>query len=67
MPAATIASAGACVMSRPSYTTRPRAGRTSPEIARSAVDLPLPLAPRRVTISPGSTVSDTPSSARRLP
>ena len=42
-------------------------GRTSPEIARRVVLLPLPLAPSRVTISPAPTVSDTPSSARRLP
>src|SRR2546429_4409980 len=36
-------------------------------MARSAVDLPLPLAPSSVTISPSRTRSDTPSSARRCP
>src|SRR5205814_4517648 len=34
---------------------------------RSVVDLPLPLAPSSVTISPSRTLSDTPSSARRCP
>src|SRR5439155_18600734 len=36
-------------------------------MARSAVDLPLPLAPSSVTISPSRTRSDTPSRARRCP
>src|SRR5258708_31894455 len=36
-------------------------------MARSVVDLPLPLAPSSVTISPSRTLSDTPSSARRCP
>ena len=66
-PAVTMASGAARVMSRPSKTTRPALGRTSPEIARSVVLLPLPLAPSSVTISPAATVSDTPSRARRLP
>ena len=37
---------------------RPAAGRTSPEIARSVVDLPAPFEPSSVTTSPGSTASD---------
>src|SRR5437667_44356 len=65
-PAATMASGAARVMSRPSKTTRPRAGRTSPEIVRRVVLLPLPLAPRSVTSSPAATVRETPASARRL-
>src|SRR5260370_39063008 len=36
-------------------------------MARSVADLPLPLAPSSVTISPSRTLSDTPSSARRCP
>jgi hypothetical protein len=67
MPAATMASGAARVMSRPSNTMRPVWERTRPEIVRSVVLLPLPLAPRSVTISPGPIVSDTLSSARRLP
>src|SRR5438093_12297225 len=46
---------------------RPRCGGTRPDTARSVVDLPLPLAPSSVTISPSRTLSDTPSSARRWP
>ena len=63
--ALTIASAGHRWTSRPFQRIRPADGRTRPEIARSVVDLPLPLAPSSVTISPSPTVSDTPSSARR--
>ena len=67
MPAATMASGAARVMSRPSSTMRPAPARTRPEIARSVLDLPLPLAPSSDTISPVRTTSDTPSRARRLP
>jgi len=38
-----------------------------PDTARSVVDFPAPLAPSKVTISPGATLRLTPSSARRLP
>src|SRR6266566_3326353 len=41
----------------------PDAGRTNPLIASMSVDLPAPLGPMRPTISPGETVSDTPSTA----
>ena len=34
-----------------------------PEIVRSVVDLPAPFEPMRVTISPSSTVSETPRRA----
>ena len=62
-----MASGAARVMSRPSSTMRPAPARTRPEIARSVLDLPLPLAPSSDTISPVRTTSDTPSRARRLP
>ena len=42
---------------------RRRPDGTSPMIARSVVVLPAPLAPISVTISPSSSVSETPLSA----
>ena len=45
---------------RPKRRTSPAEGRTSPMIARSVVDLPAPLAPISVTISPARTASETP-------
>ena len=42
---------------------RPVRGGTIPEIERSVVDLPAPLAPMRVTISPSLTSSEMPFSA----
>jgi hypothetical protein len=38
-----------------------------PEMERSVVDLPAPLEPISVTISPSLTVSDTPLSASMAP
>ena len=58
-----IFSCGA-VMTAPSSTTRPWVGVSSPEIARSMVDLPQPEPPITTRISPGATSSETPSSAR---
>src|SRR5437764_1053895 len=46
---------------------RPRWAPIRPDTARRVVDLPLPLAPSSVTISPSRTLRDTPSSARRCP
>src|SRR5579859_3967962 len=46
---------------------RPWRGRTSPATVLTSVDLPAPLAPTRVTISPGCTRSDTPLSAWTWP
>ena len=40
----------------------PASGRTVPAISRSSVVLPLPDGPQTTTVSPLSTVSDTPSS-----
>jgi hypothetical protein len=38
---------------------RPRRGVMKPTIALNAVDLPAPLGPMMLTISPGFTCSDT--------
>jgi hypothetical protein len=54
-------------ISSPSKRTTPSRGGVSPEIERSVVDFPAPLEPISVTISPSSTVSDTPLSASMLP
>jgi hypothetical protein len=48
-------------MSLPSKTIRPP-DRTMPQIARSVVVLPAPLAPRMPTAPLSGTLSDTPSS-----
>ena len=42
---------------------RPRAARGLPQIDISSVDLPAPLAPISVTISPATTSTSTPCSA----
>ncbi len=42
---------------------RPVRGGTMPEIERSVVDLPAPLEPMRVTISPSLTLIEMPLSA----
>ena len=42
-------------------------GGVRPEIERSVVDLPAPFEPISVTISPSSTVSETPLSASIAP
>ncbi len=54
-------------MSLPSKVTLPSRGALSDAIERSVVDLPAPLEPISVTISPSSTVSDTPLSASIWP
>ena len=52
MPSATIFCELSEVMSRPMKLMLPELGRTRPEMARSVVDLPAPLAPMSVTIWP---------------
>ena len=52
------------VIDLPSRRTTPWVGVSSPEIARSRVDLPQPEPPITATISPGSTPSVMASSAR---
>src|SRR5262249_25195527 len=54
-------------ISRPSKRMRPAAARTSPEMVRSVVVFPAPLAPSRHTNSPAPTVSVTPWSAAIRP
>ena len=50
-------------ISAPWKTIRPVRGGTMPEIERSVVDLPAPLAPMSVTISPSRTLIEMPLSA----
>ena len=52
--------AGILVMSWPSNSTRPALTLRIPESMRSVVDLPAPLAPMSVTISPSSTWKEMP-------
>ncbi len=56
MPSRAISCVGSCVMSRPSNTMRPGCARGLPKIVIISVDLPAPLAPMSVTISPAGTV-----------
>ena len=63
----TMRSGGNVVSSCPSKVMLPRVGGTSPEIVRSVVLLPAPLAPMRVTISPGSTCREMPFRASTGP
>src|SRR5215471_1047127 len=69
---------GTCVMPRRAVVSARRGSglplntivpsrATTPEIARRVVVLPAPFAPRSATISPSSTVSDTPCNARTAP
>ena len=51
------------VTSAPMKLTLPAVGGSSPLTARSSVVLPAPLGPTRATISPSSTLNDTPSTA----
>ena len=55
------------LISSPLKRIVPSRGGVSPEIERSVVDLPAPLEPISVTISPSSTVSEMPLSASMLP
>ena len=54
-------------ISSPSKRIEPWRGGVRPEIERSVVDLPAPLEPISVTISPSLTSSETPFSASMLP
>ena len=63
MPIFTIFSAGTVVISWPLKEIEPSRGRSMPESERRMVDFPAPLAPMRVTISPFSTLNETPCSA----
>ena len=67
MPSRTICSAAVVVMSAPLNRTAPERGLRRPEMVRSVVDLPAPLAPMSVTISPSSTWKLMPCSAWMAP
>ena len=56
MPSWTISCGGVSPISSPSNLIEPSRGGVRPEIERSVVDLPAPLEPISVTISPSSTV-----------
>ena len=67
MPMPTISCGGRRVMSLPRNVIVPSRGWLSPLIERSVVDLPAPLAPISVTISPSRTSSEMPFSASIVP
>ena len=67
MPSRTMSCGAVSPISWPSKRIEPSRGGVSPEIERSVVDLPAPLEPISVTISPSSTSSETPLSASMLP
>ena len=67
IPRATISCGGVSPISSPSNWIEPWRGGVRPEIDRSVVDLPAPFEPISVTISPSSTVSETPFSASMSP
>ena len=58
-PRPTMSAGAMPAMSVPSNVMRPALGFTSPEMARSSVVLPAPLAPMMVTTSPRPTSMDT--------
>ncbi len=66
-PRRTIWKVGSAVMSSPSSRIVPLRARGLPQIVISRVDLPAPLAPIRVTISPFATSRSTPCSAWMAP
>jgi len=54
-------------MSTPRNTMRPPLGRTRPESARRVEVFPAPLGPMIATISPSSTLTETPATAATFP
>ena len=66
-PRVTTSCGGTCVMSSPSKRTLPSLGTSRPLTVLSVVVLPAPLAPMSVTISPSSTLIETPRRAWILP
>ena len=67
MPATRAATGPRGAICWPSTSIVPSFGCRTPERIFSSVDLPAPFSPSRACTSPGSTVSDTPSSARTTP
>src|SRR4029079_10848669 len=60
-------SGAAPTMERPSTRISPWSGSNMPAIMRRSTVFPLPDGPKTATISPGSTVSETPSAGRTTP
>src|SRR6266545_2514208 len=67
MPEASTACAGRPSRRSPRKLMRPARGCRSPEIVRTVVLFPAPLAPRRQTSSPDATVRETPWSTSTAP
>ena len=67
IPEATLREVGHLVMSCPSSSRRPVAGRTSPRMVFIVVDLPEALPPSRDTIFPPGTFRLTPFRALACP
>ena len=67
IPICTISCGGAFWISLPAKRMVPALGFVRPWIERSVVDLPAPLAPIRVTISPSLTVIERPLTASMRP
>ena len=67
MPSRTMSCGGVSPISCPRKRMEPCRGGVSPEMERSVVDLPAPLEPISVTISPSSTSSEMPLSASMFP
>jgi hypothetical protein len=67
IPSRTTSCGAVSLISSPANRMEPCAGGVSPEMERSVVDLPAPFEPISVTISPSSTVIDTPLSASMFP
>jgi hypothetical protein len=67
MPSRAISWVGRLVMSRPSKTIEPERARGVPQTVMMRVDLPAPLEPIRVAISPLPTSRSTPRRAWILP
>jgi hypothetical protein len=66
-PSDAFAASGSRSRSWPLTTMRPAVGFKSPAIMRMLVVLPAPFGPRKPWICPGATLSDTPSTAVKLP
>ena len=67
MPALTTSWPSLPLIFSPLKLIEPERGLSSAEMARSVVDLPAPLEPMSVTISPGCTRSVSPFTAAMLP
>ena len=62
-----MSAAGSLSSRVPLNVIAPVRGRSRPEMVRRVVDLPAPLEPMSVTISPSLTTRETPLTAAMLP